>query len=193
MNNTTLKKSEQTKQKILIAAKNLFTYRNYDQVGLREIAKEAGVDVALISRYFGGKKQLYQQVINLVYKSSSSGERSNTSMFMNQDIGRLLANHMISMQDNQVYAERNNLFLQSISNETTAEIIGPQFYDCFVRQIELAITTGNAKMKAELITSLVIGGSSIFTLFKRNIKEDYDIDQFINNFASMINSILLSP
>mgnify|MGYP000411485890 CR=1 FL=1 len=97
---------------------------------------------------------------------------------------------MIRMQENHVYAEKNNLFLQSITNKTTAEIIGPKFYECFIKQIELAIKTSDVKMKAELITSLVIGSSIIFSLFKRMIKFDYDEEKFINLFAIMINSIL---
>ena len=190
MDEIEIKRSDLTKQKILISARKYFTYRSYDQVGLREIAKDAGVDTALINRYFGSKKQLYEEIIKVVYNTSNSNSLNRSSMFENQDIGQLLALHMIRMQDNSIYAERNNLFMQSITNDTTAELIGPKFYECFVKQIELAITGNEAKMKAELITSLVIGGSAIFSLFKRNIKTDYDQETFTNNFATMINSIL---
>lgn len=192
MKDKTLKKSEQTKKRILWSAKKLFTYRSYDQVGLREIAKDAGVDVALINRYFGSKKQLYQAVIDLVYKTptNTSTATSSSSMFANQDIGQFLAQFMLKMQDNPLYAERNNLFMQSITNEVTAEIIGPQYYDCFIKQIELAISADDGKMKAELITSLIIGSSAIFALFKRNIQTDYNSEEFVQIFAKMINSIL---
>ncbi len=190
MNTIIGKKSEQTKHKILASARKFFTFRSYDQVGLREIAKEAGVDVALINRYFGSKKQLYQEVINIVFKPSNTNSANKTSMFKDQNIGNLLAQNMIRMQDNPIYAERNNLFMQSITNVTTAEIIGPQFYECFVKQIEAAIPDKEAKMKAELITSLIIGSSAIFSLFQRNITSDYDSEAFIENFAKMINSIL---
>lgn len=187
-----IKKSEQTKQRILLSAKKLFTYSSYDQVGLREIAKDAGVDVALINRYFGSKKQLYQAVIDLVYKTPTGNNSvaSKSSMFESQDIGLLLAQFMLKMQDNPIYAERNNLFMQSITNEVTAEIIGPQYYDCFIKQIEIVIPSADAKMKAELITSLVIGSSAIFALFNRNIQTDYKQEEFIQTFAKMINSIL---
>jgi AcrR family transcriptional regulator len=36
-----------------------FTQKGFDGVGVREIADTAGVNVALISRYFGSKKQLF--------------------------------------------------------------------------------------------------------------------------------------
>lgn len=190
--NNNLKKSEQTKLKIIAAAKKYFTLRSYEQVGLREIAKAAGVDVALVNRYFGTKRNLYQIVIEETYGTNKNAQAvtAKSSMFANADIGKLLAHHMIKIQSNEIYAARNNLFLQSITSATASEIIGPQFYDCFVKQIESAISGANAKMKAELITSLVIGSSAIFTLFKRNIVNDYDEDEFIQDVSKMINSIL---
>lgn len=190
--NHKLKKSEQTKLKIITAAKKYFTFRSYDQVGLREIAKDAGVDVSLINRYFGSKKNLYQVIIEEVYGTNKPNSNSETksSMFDNANIGQLLAYHMIKIQSNDIYAARNNLFLQSITSETASEIIAPQFYDCFVKQIENTISGSAAKMKAELISSLIIGSSAIFTLFKRNITQDYDEEEFIHAVSKMINSIL---
>jgi AcrR family transcriptional regulator len=52
-----------TRQSILQAAHRRFLDQSYDTVGLREIASDAGVDVALISRYFGGKEQLFKEVL----------------------------------------------------------------------------------------------------------------------------------
>ncbi|MCA9878016.1 MAG: helix-turn-helix transcriptional regulator, partial [Thermomicrobiales bacterium] len=42
-----------TRQAILEAARVCFTQGGYDQVGVRELASRAGVDPALINRYFG--------------------------------------------------------------------------------------------------------------------------------------------
>lgn len=53
--------AEATKQAILDAAETCFGRAGYDQVGLREIASLAGVDVALVGRYFGSKEELFAQ------------------------------------------------------------------------------------------------------------------------------------
>ncbi len=52
-----------TQHKLITQARALFWTRGYSNVGLREIAKGAGVDVALISRYFGGKKGLFDATL----------------------------------------------------------------------------------------------------------------------------------
>lgn len=52
-----------TRASILAAAHQRFLRESYDGVGLRDIAGDAKVDVALISRYFGGKEGLFREVL----------------------------------------------------------------------------------------------------------------------------------
>lgn len=52
-----------TKDAILDAARIVFMNKGYDSAGTREIAERAGVNVALISRYFGSKEGLFAQAI----------------------------------------------------------------------------------------------------------------------------------
>src|SRR3546814_12614348 len=55
---TTIRKRDAiaTRAAILTAARDRFLRDSYDSVGLRDIAKGAGVAVAVIGRYFGGKE-----------------------------------------------------------------------------------------------------------------------------------------
>ena len=53
-------KSERTKLRLLQAAAGLFASRSFETVSTRAIAKEAGVDAALIHHYFGSKEGLFQ-------------------------------------------------------------------------------------------------------------------------------------
>ena len=52
-----------TRSAILESARKNFARDGYDGVGVREIATAAGVDSALISRYFGGKEGLFRAVL----------------------------------------------------------------------------------------------------------------------------------
>lgn len=56
------KKREKIKEKILIVAKRKFAERGYDAANIQDISDEAQVNVAMISYYFGGKENLYQEV-----------------------------------------------------------------------------------------------------------------------------------
>lgn len=48
-----------SRELLLQAATELFAERGFDRTTTREIGERAGVDPALIARYFGGKTQLY--------------------------------------------------------------------------------------------------------------------------------------
>lgn len=51
--------ADATREALLDAAGALFDERGYDGATIREIGQRAGVDPALIARYFGGKEGLY--------------------------------------------------------------------------------------------------------------------------------------
>jgi AcrR family transcriptional regulator len=55
--------AEATRAEILAAARKRFLRDAYDQVGLRAIAGDVGVDPALIPRYFGSKEGLFAEVL----------------------------------------------------------------------------------------------------------------------------------
>ena len=52
--------SDTTREKLLTAATEAFWEQGYSNTSLRQIAQIAGVDVALVSRYFGGKLKVIQ-------------------------------------------------------------------------------------------------------------------------------------
>lgn len=56
-----------TREKLLLHGRRLFWLRGYSNVGLREIAKAAGVDVALVSRNFGSKRGLFEATLDGAY------------------------------------------------------------------------------------------------------------------------------
>ncbi len=58
-----MNKAFATREKLLTEARRLLWARGYSNVPLREIAQGAGVDVALVSRYFGGKLGLFKATL----------------------------------------------------------------------------------------------------------------------------------
>lgn len=52
------KKSEETKERIIEVAVQIFARKGYANSGMRELAEKAGVNLAMINYFFGSKKQL---------------------------------------------------------------------------------------------------------------------------------------
>ena len=54
-----------TRERILECARNLFARNGIDKTSIRAIAKDAGVDPALVHHYFGTKTQLFAAAIHI--------------------------------------------------------------------------------------------------------------------------------
>lgn len=63
---------ENAKEKILNTAIKLFAQKGYDGTSIREICKSANINICMISYYFGGKQELYQEIINNLVESQKS-------------------------------------------------------------------------------------------------------------------------
>jgi len=56
-----------TREKLLLQAHRQFWTRGYSNVSVRQIAKAAGVDVALISRHFGSKLGMFEETLSKAF------------------------------------------------------------------------------------------------------------------------------
>ena len=61
--------AKQTRARILAAAQRQFTVGSYAQTGLRDIAAEADVNVALVARYFGSKEKLFEAALEATIRT----------------------------------------------------------------------------------------------------------------------------
>lgn len=52
-----------SKEKILIAAEKLFVEKGFDGASVRDLSKEAGVNLAMVNYYFGGKEKLLEALV----------------------------------------------------------------------------------------------------------------------------------
>lgn len=80
MRSETLKKG--AKERILGSSLTLFARKGYSAVGVREIAREAGVNVSMISYYFGGKagvlKTIIREAFTKYFEAISTAADENT-------------------------------------------------------------------------------------------------------------------
>ncbi|WP_299412120.1 TetR/AcrR family transcriptional regulator [uncultured Sulfitobacter sp.] len=104
-------KALMTREKLLIHARALLWRHGYSNVPLRQIATAAGVDVALVSRYFGGKRGLFEATLEGAFdtpEASSPAELVDmvVQLFVShpRDAGSVSILHLMLMnaQDEEV-------------------------------------------------------------------------------------------
>ena len=59
--------TEDKREKILDAAKNAFAQKGFSAVGIREIAKEAGLNSATLYHYFKNKEEIYSELLEEIF------------------------------------------------------------------------------------------------------------------------------
>ncbi len=63
------KKSPESKERIMASAVRLFARKGYASVGMRELAEDADVNLAMINYFFGTKKELLKVILHSFYTS----------------------------------------------------------------------------------------------------------------------------
>lgn len=114
------KSAAATSETILKAARLRFLQESYESVGLRDIAADAGVDVALVSRYFGSKEELFRQVLGVGSKEDllpAGVSDSEVAAFM----ARLLLEQEGS--DGAEHLEKLLIILRSASSPTASQLV----------------------------------------------------------------------
>jgi AcrR family transcriptional regulator len=144
-----------TRQAILASARRHFARDGYDNVGLREIAGEAGVDPALVSRYFGGKEQLFKEAV-----------RGDDQDFLRGSGRDDLAGHFADMLledgadgcgSNAEKTERLLILLRSASSPKASEIIREAIDEDILRPVEQLLHGDDAEMRASLCLAILMG------------------------------------
>ena len=140
-----------TRQAILEAAKTCFMHEGYEQVGVRDIAARAGVDPALVNRYFGSKEGLFSEAVASKFdlRHLLEGDRAS--------LGERLARYVL--QKNADGADYDPLvaLLRSSSSDVCSGMLRNAMLQGFVRPLASRLEGPDALSRAELVGSTLLG------------------------------------
>lgn len=143
-----------TRQTILASARYHFARDSYDNVGLREIAGDAGVDPALVSRYFGGKEQLFKEALRGDKQHMMRGvERAD----LPEHLANLLLEDESNGEDAAATTERLLIILRSTSSLKAAEIIRDAMNEDILRPVASLLEGDDAQTRASLCLAVLLG------------------------------------
>ncbi len=89
-----------TRERILVSARNLFARNGIDKTSIRAIGKDAGVDPALVHHYFGTKTQLFAAAIHIpIDPMAVIGPLREVPV---EQLGSVLPSILLSLWDSEV-------------------------------------------------------------------------------------------
>jgi len=146
------KKSERTRAAILDAARQLFAQRGHAGTTVRDVAAAAGIDPALVIRYFGSKDELFVRAAEFRIELPPTGKLDPGR------IGEGLVRHFLGIWEGpQANLGMAVLLRSATSNETSAQ----KLREIFATQVMPAIsrfgTRGTAARRAGLVATQLLG------------------------------------
>jgi len=143
-------RGEITRENILAAARSRFAADGYERATIRAIAADAGIDPALVMRYFGNKESLFAEAAEFDLSLSAM----NVPPL--HQAGAALAGHFFDRWENDEALQV--LLRASTSTEAAAE----KMRSIFGRQVRpaIALLTGDsnsAALRAALVSTQLLG------------------------------------
>lgn len=146
--------AEATRAAILNAAMERFSRESYDDVGMRDIAGDVGVDAALVSRYFGSKEELFETVLNTCQNGGElmTGDRTT--------FGQRVAREVIFEKKSATKLKGLLILLRSIASTKAMEIVqrsaNARFYGPFAEWVGGQDAAVSARMAAAFVMGMAV-------------------------------------
>jgi len=187
------------KQRILDAAISLFAQKGFASVGVREIAKEADVNIAMISYYFKGKVGILKSVLEEFFDQYSQMLRDAVDEGQSTEEGiRTLISHMVDfVRENTELAlvAYNELPLDlpdlaEVKVEKITRMIG--IMSGFIKRFGLdPEDTYHLGMIGPSLISMVFMNFRIQSILRNVFKVKFD-DAYYDDFKETIATLFLS-
>lgn len=176
--------AEATRAAILEAAKAQFAQSGYDRAALRDIAADAGCDVALIKRYFGGKEALFTEALKASFKPDQlAGWNRDTFA---REAATLMAG------DAHVDESRTQSFqflLRTATSPVTAPLLNLAIQERFLAPIRDWLEGEDAAARARVLAAVYIG-LLVERLIRNQPLAGRERDVFIEQTAAMLETIV---
>jgi AcrR family transcriptional regulator len=145
-----------TREEIVAAASVAFSTAGYDATSIRGVAAEAGVDPALVRRYFGGKEQLFSAVVTSVFRPDRA-----VTMLLDGPRGKLgerLAAYVFGLLgDVQNPGPLLGLMRSAATNDHAAELIREFLANEMLGVVTRRLDVDDPDLRAALAASQLVG------------------------------------
>ncbi len=179
---------------ILQVAETLFAEKGFEGTSIRDISKEANINVAMVSYYFGSKEKLLEALILL----KTSGLKEQLVHLIDENLEPMeKINKLIALYINRINCNRGIyrvLHFELASQKKALEIQSfSEIKKANLKSMELIIQEGQAKgvfrkdIIIPLLTPTILGTYFHFQMNKPffeeilNLKTDEEFDNYVKN------------
>ena len=143
--------AEATRAANLEAARERFARESYDDVGMRDIARDVGVDAALVSRYFGSKEDLFTAVLDSCENGADLMEGDRATF------GQRVAHEAIFEAKSESKLKGLLILLRSVGSTKAMELVQRTGNERFFNPFSEWVGGPEAAVRARLAAAFIMG------------------------------------
>ncbi|WP_029192725.1 TetR family transcriptional regulator [Paenibacillus harenae] len=172
--------SEATRQQILLAARALFSQDSYERVTVRKIAARAGIDAALVIRYFGSKEELFLSALTSVGICPSNVFEGEITT-----LGERMLNSQVPEWDKHDPNDPMLIIMRTLANPDASSSLRKLLDQDIVQPMAMLITASSPQLRAEFVLSQLIGLAVVRNLLRSEALSAIPLEQL----TEMLNPV----
>lgn len=167
-----------------MAARRHFTAKGFDASGVREIAAEAGVNAALVNRYFSSKEGLFEAAVipQLHLDVLLQGDRSA----FKKRVMELFAFKI----DEGAELDPILAFVRSSGSETVGPLLSEAMDKAVIAKMATWLGGANAKQRATLIVAQMLGFYMLYRMTGLKKHKPKQVKDAAEKLAEIVQSIV---
>jgi AcrR family transcriptional regulator len=180
--------AEATRAQLITAGRRRFAKYGYAATTVREIAGDAGVNVALINRYFDSKEGLFEECLATV--GQELGQPAAVSVTVDQLIERLVAQIVGLPAD--AFPAQITLLLRT-SGDERADLIRRRILESFARSMAGIAGSSSADdllLRAQIVLSTALGIALVRSTIKLEPLTSATGDELSGPMGELLHAML---
>ncbi|MGC0384207.1 TetR family transcriptional regulator [Streptomyces sp. SAI-129] len=185
--------SGDTRDRILVTAREEFSERGYEKTSVRGIAKAAGVDPALVHHYFGTKEQVFEAAIEVAFAPALRAPDAIGDGPLDE-VGERLTRFILGLWENP--ASRTPLLAivrSAVNNETAAAVFRRLIAAQVLSRVAAQVGLPDAELRVELAAAQLVGCAMLRYVIKVEPLASADPEQIVARLAPVVQGHLTGP
>ncbi|WP_186779994.1 TetR/AcrR family transcriptional regulator [Streptomyces salinarius] len=185
--------SGETRDRILVTAREEFSERGYEKTSVRGIAKAAGVDPALVHHYFGTKEQVFEAAIEVAFAPALRAPEAIGDAPLDE-VGERLTRFILGLWENPVSRTPLLAIVRSaVNNETAAAVFRRLIAAQLLRRVAAQVGLPDAELRVELAAAQLVGCAMLRYVIKVEPLASADPEQLVARLAPVVQGHLTGP
>ena len=176
----TLTKRQETEAAILASARTQFSRYGFERVGVRDIADAAGVNAALVIRYFGSKEELFEQAV------LQEVELVQLFELPREQLGEVLVRYILSKKDTDSLLA----LLRSAGHEQASVLLRQSLEAQFITPLTALLEGKDKTLRAGLIAAQLLGIALMRDVVASGSLAGVDETRIVTLYAPLIQKLI---